>query len=254
METTHKIALITGGSRGLGKSMALKLAESGHHIILTYRSKADEANEVVNTIEKMGRSSAALPLDVGEMDQLGEFIQSLQKVLSTYFEADHLSFLINNAGIGASIPYEQVDESTFDQFMNIHLKGVYFLTQRLLPMIQDGGRIINVSSGTTRYFIPGYSIYATMKGAVETFTKYLAQEIGTRKITANVIAPGAIETDFNQGMVRDNPKVKEMLVARTALGRIGQPNDIGNVVDFLCSPASDWITGQRIELSGGMNL
>ncbi|MBV6646995.1 MAG: SDR family NAD(P)-dependent oxidoreductase, partial [Cyclobacteriaceae bacterium] len=172
MNKTRQIALITGGSRGLGKSMALKLAKDGHHIILTYLSKKEEAQAVVQEVEQLGQLATALPFDVGNLDQQEVFIHTLKETLVEQFDTDKLSFLINNAGIGASLPYHQVDTFTFDQFFNIHLKGVYFLTQQLLPVIEDGGRIINVSSGTTRYFIPGYSMYATMKGAIETFTKY----------------------------------------------------------------------------------
>ncbi|MCK8521283.1 SDR family oxidoreductase [Aquimarina sp. D1M17] len=254
MKPEVKIALITGGSRGLGRSIALMLAKKGHDVIITYRSKKEEASEVVKAIESLGQKSVALPLDIGELSSLEDFKENFKQTLLNHFKSEHFDFLINNAGIGVSIPFEQVDMTTFDQFTNIHLKGVFFLTQHLLPLIQNGGRIINVSSATTRYYIPGYALYATIKGSIETFTKYLAQEIGARGITANVIAPGPVETDFNGGMVRDNQKINEVLSSKSALGRVGQPQDIGGIVAFLCSQESEWITGQRIEASGGMNL
>ncbi|BAZ16392.1 short-chain dehydrogenase/reductase SDR [Calothrix sp. NIES-4071] len=249
-----KIALITGGSRGLGKDMALRLAQTKCDIIITYQSKLEEANNVVSQIREMGQRATALKLDVGEVKSFDDFVSKLEAVLLQEFETDKLDFLINNAGIGATIPIAQVTEEDFDQLVNIHFKGVYFLTQKLLPHMNDGGRIINISSGTTRFANPGYSVYASAKSAIETFTRYLASEVGARGITANVLAPGAIETDFNNATVRSNPQIKGMIASNTALGRVGQAEDIGGIVAFLCSRDAGWINGQRIEASGGVFL
>lgn len=252
MET--KIALITGGSRGLGKNAAIRLAQHGTDIIITYHTKKEEAGEVVSEIEKNGRKAVALPFDVSQLKSFDNFIQQISKTLKEKWSREKFDFLINNAGIGATIPYAQATEEDFDQLMNVHLKGVYFLTQKSLPLIDDNGRIVNFSSGTTRFCVPGYSIYASMKGAIEIFTKYLAKEVGPRGITVNVLAPGAIETDFNNAAIRNNLQMKEFISSITALGRVGQPEDIGGVVTFLCSDEARWINGQRIEVSGGMNL
>lgn len=252
MET--KIALITGGSRGLGKNAAIRLAQHGTDIIITYHTKKEEAGEVVSEIEKSGRKAVALPFDVSQLKSFDNFIQQISKTLKEKWSREKFDFLINNAGIGATIPYAQATEEDFDQLMNVHLKGVYFLTQKSLPLIDDNGRIVNFSSGTTRFCVPGYSIYASMKGAIEIFTKYLAKEVGPRGITVNVLAPGAIETDFNNAAIRNNLQMKEFISSITALGRVGQPEDIGGVVTFLCSDEARWINGQRIEVSGGMNL
>ncbi|GJD22910.1 short-chain dehydrogenase/reductase SDR [Rivularia sp. IAM M-261] len=249
-----KIALITGGSRGLGKDMALRLAQTGYNVIVTYQSKLEEANNVVSQIRENGQNAATLKLDVGDIKSFDDFVSKLQALLVQEFETDKLDFLINNAGIGATIPIADVTEEDFDRLVNIHFKGVYFLTQKLLPHIQDGGRIINISSGTTRFANPGYSVYASAKSAIETFTRYLAKEVGGRGITANVLAPGAIETDFNNATVRSNPQIKGMIASNTALGRVGQAEDIGGIVAFLCSPDAGWINGQRIEASGGVFL
>jgi NAD(P)-dependent dehydrogenase (short-subunit alcohol dehydrogenase family) len=254
MTTPARIALVTGGSRGLGKNMAQRLAEYGNDVILTYLSKEKEARTVAAAIEGMGRKAAALQLDVGNIAGLAPFVENLKKCLADRWGTGRFDILVNNAGIGATIPFEKATEEDFDRFVNIHFKGVYFLTQRTLPLLRDNGRIINVSSGTTRFCIPGYSIYAAMKGAVETFTKYLAKEVGPRGITVNVLAPGAIETDFNNARVRDNPELNAFIASQTALGRAGQVEDIGGVVAFLSSPDARWITGQRIEVSGGMFL
>lgn len=254
MEQKQKIALITGGSRGLGKDMALRLAEKGTDIILTYQSKKAEAEAVAAEIEGMGRKALALQLDVAEIRSFDSFMDQVAQVLKEKWKTDKFDCLVNNAGIGATIPFEQVTEADFDQLMNIHFKGTFFLTQKALPLINDGGRIVNLSSGTTRFGVPGYSVYASMKGAIETLTKYLAKELGTRKITVNVLAPGAIETDFNNAAIRNNPQMKGFLASQTALGRVGEAEDIGRIVAFLCSEDARWITGQRIEASGGMFL
>jgi len=250
----NQIALITGGSRGLGKDMALRLAQTGCDIIITYQSKLEEANKVVAQIKQMGQKAATLQLDVGEIKSFDGFVKELPTLLKEEFLADKLDILINNAGVGATIPIAQVTEEDFDRLVNIHFKGVYFLTQKLLPYINDQGRIINISSGTTRFTNPGYSVYASAKSAIETFTRYLAKEVGARGITVNVLAPGAIETDFNGATVRSNPQVKGYIASQTALGRVGQAEDIGGIVAFLCSSDAKWINGQRIEASGGVFL
>ena len=255
MSSVRKIALVTGGSRGLGKNMAIRLAEQGHDVVITYHSKKEEAEAVVATIEATNGKAAALPFDVGDIKSLDGFLQQLSQLLRNRWGTDKFDFLINNAGIGATIPFSQVSENDFDRFLNIHFKGVYFLTQKALAMMNDQGRIINISTGTTRFCVPGYSVYASMKGAIETFTRYLAKEIGARGITSNVVAPGAIETDFNDAALKNSPAERRtLLVSNTALGRIGQAEDIGGVVAFLCSKDAGWINGQRIEVSGGINL
>lgn len=251
---SRKIALITGGSRGLGKNMALRLAEQGHDILLTYNTQKELAEEVVTALRELGAKAAALPLDVSNPKSLDGFMKAVIEVLQEKWNTHTFDFLINNAGTGATIPYLEATEADFDTLLNIHFKSVYFLTQKALPHMNDGGSIINLSSGTTRFCNPGYSIYASMKGAVETFTKYLAKEVGPRNITANVVAPGPIETDFNNATIRNNPAIKERLAGMTALGRVGEANDIGGIVAFLCSKDGYWITGQRIEASGGISL
>ncbi len=251
---TNKIALITGGSRGLGKEMALRLAENNCNVIITYVSQKEAADDVVKEIESSGKQAAALQFDANNISSIKDFVNNFKKTMQQKWNVSRFDFLINNAGIGATIPFEKATEEEFDRFMNIHFKSVYFLTQQLLPMMNDGGRIINISSGTTLYSVPGYSIYASMKGAIETFTRYLAKEVGSRGITANVIAPGPVETDFNNGGNRDNPERKKMLASRAALGRVGLAKDIGGVIAFLCSEDGGWISGQRIEVSGGLNL
>ena len=250
----QKIAVVTGGSRGLGRSMALHLAEHGTDVILTYHSKEAEAREVVSLIEKKGRSATALRLDAGDTRSFGAFAGEVGSVLQKKWGRKNFDFLINNAGIGAFAPFTETTEEQFDQLMNVHFKGVYFLTQKLLPILNDGGRIVNISSGLARFSFPGYSAYASMKGGIEVLTRYLAKELGPRKISVNVIAPGAIETDFGGGVVRDNAELNKQIASLTALGRVGLPDDIGGAVSALLSDEARWITGQRIEVSGGMNL
>lgn len=249
-----KIALITGGSRGLGKNAALRLAQQGHDIIVTYNTKKDEAQQVVSEAEALGRKAAAIQLNIEDVDSLDTFVTELTAVLTQHWATGKFDFLINNAGVGATIPFAQATPSDFDRLMNIHYKGVYFLTQKCLPLLNDGGRIINLSSGTTRFVNPGYSIYASLKGAVEVLTRYLAKELGARNITVNVVAPGPVETDFNNAGIRSNPEIKGRLASLTALGRVGQADDIGGIIAFLCSEDGFWINGQRIEASGGINL
>lgn len=254
MESKSKIAIVTGGSRGLGKNMALRLAQQGCDVIITYHSKMEEASAVVTEIETIGQKGMALQFDVSVISSLDDFIERVTQLLLTKWGTTSFDYLINNAGFGASIPFAQVTEIEFDRFMNVHFKGVFFLTQKLFPQINNYGRIVNISSNTTRVCVPGYSVYAPMKGAIETLTKYLAKELASRNITVNVLAPGPVETDFNNALIRNNPQRKEMLASMTALGRVGQAEDIGGIVAFLCSDDSFWITGQRIEASGGMSL
>jgi NAD(P)-dependent dehydrogenase (short-subunit alcohol dehydrogenase family) len=249
-----KIALVTGGSRGLGKDMAISIAKKGIDVILTYRSKKEEAKEVVKEIEVMGRNAVALYLDMSDFNSLDGFVQQVRDTLQSKWKTSSFDFLINNAGMGATVAFTDVTEELFNEFLNVHFKGVYFLTQKCVPILNPGGRIINISTGTTRFSNPGYSVYASMKGAVETLTKYLAKELGVKGITANVVAPGPVETDFNNAFIRSNPQVKERMNALSPLNRVGQADDIGAVVAFLCSEDAKWINGQRIEVSGGINV
>jgi NAD(P)-dependent dehydrogenase (short-subunit alcohol dehydrogenase family) len=249
---SSKIAIVTGGSRGLGRDMALSLAHKGIDVILTYNSKKAEADEVVRQIENGGRKARAVQLDVSDSKSFAAFAHEVKKVLREKWHSDCFDYLVNNAGSGAHAPFAETTEDQFDQMMNIHLKGVYFLTQKLLPLMADKGRIINISSGLTRFALPGYSAYATMKGAVETLTRYLAKELGPRGIAVNVVAPGAIETDFGGGLVRDNKEINNFVAGQTALGRVGLPEDIGGVVASLLSDDNRWVNAQRIEASGGM--
>jgi NAD(P)-dependent dehydrogenase (short-subunit alcohol dehydrogenase family) len=251
---TTPIALITGGSRGLGRSMALHLAERGIDIIFTYRAAAAEAGEVRKRIEALGRKAVALPLDVTDSASFDPFAKKVAAELERTWGRKHLDFLVNNAGTSLHAGIAETTEAQIDEVYEVHFKAPFLLTQRLLPLITDGGRVINVSSGLTRMTMPGFAAYSAMKAAVETLTRYLAQELGPRRITANVIAPGAIETDFSGGMVRDNPELNKRIASMTALGRVGLPDDVGGAVAMLLSPESGWINGQRIEASGGMNL
>lgn len=254
MQTSSTIALITGGGRGLGKNAALQLAEQGHDVILTWHSRPEAAEAVRQQIQVMGRQAAVLRLDTSDVPDFGRFAAQLSSLLEAHWGRSTFDFLVNNAGIDSHSMIGQTSEAQFDALMQVHFKGVYFLTQTLLPMIADGGRIINVSTGLARFTIPGYGAYAAMKSAVETFTRYLAKEVGSRGITANVIAPGAVETDFTAPAFTHHPEIKTYIASQTALGRVGQPEDIGGIVAFLCSPAARWINAQRIEASGGMML
>ncbi|ELO1557998.1 SDR family NAD(P)-dependent oxidoreductase [Aeromonas hydrophila] len=249
----HPIALITGASRGLGKQAALALAARGVDLIITYRSQVDEAAAVVAEATALGVKAHALPLDVADSSSFATFARQVRELLSTW-QRQQIDFLVNNAGIGIHATLEQTTEQQFDTLFNIHLKGVFFLTQQLLPLIRDGGRILNLSSGLTRFALPGYAAYAAMKGGVEVLTRYLAKELGPRGIAVNVVAPGAIETDFGGGVVRDNQAVNDFIASQTALGRVGQPEDISGVIAALLSPDGRWINAQRIEASGGMFL
>ena len=254
MTTKIKIALVTGGSRGLGKDMALNLAKNGHDVIITFNSNEDEATKVINEIRQLGRNAEALQLDAGNVKTFDQFIDNLKNLLRKNFNADTVDFLINNAGTALRASFADTTEEQFDAVMNIHFKGVYFLTQKALTLIKDGGRIINISSGLARFSHPGSSAYAAMKGGVEVLTRYLAKELGPRQIAVNTVAPGAIATDFGGGLVRDNAEVNQTVANATALGRVGVAEDIGGVIAFLCSEQARWINGQRIEVSGGMYL
>ena len=248
-----KIALVTGGSRGLGKDMAIRIAQKGIDVIVTYRTSEAEASDTVAHIQKLGQKSAALHLDLSDFSSLGNFMAQFTGVLQSLWNTASFDFLVNNAGMGATIPFEQVTEEVFDDFFNVHFKGVYFLTQKCVPLMNSGGRIINISTGTTRFSNPGYSVYASMKGAIEVFTKYLAKELGAKGLGANVVAPGPVETDFNNAAIRSNPQMRERLSSLSPLGRVGNADDIGGVVAFLCTDEARWINGQRIEVSGGIN-
>jgi NAD(P)-dependent dehydrogenase (short-subunit alcohol dehydrogenase family) len=249
-----KIALITGANRGLGRNMALHLADAGVHVIGTYRSNGDEASAVAREIEGKGRKAAMLQLNVSSSAEFPAFAAEAKKTLESKFGRSQFDFLINNAGSALYAAIADVTEAQFDEAVNVHFKGVVFLTQQLLPLISDGGRILNVSSGLARMTYPGSAIYAANKAAIETFTRYLAKELGPRRITANVVAPGAIETDFGNGRVRDNPDINKQIAANTALGRVGLPDDVGLAVAALLSEGGRWINGQRIEVSGGQGL
>jgi NAD(P)-dependent dehydrogenase (short-subunit alcohol dehydrogenase family) len=253
MTTSTKIALVTGGSRGLGKDMAINIAKKGIDVIVTYRNNEQLAFDTVKEIEASGRKAAALFLDMSDFQSLDAFVQSLLNALQSNWNTTSFDFLVNNAGMGATVPFEKVTEELFNEFLNVHFKGIFFLTQKCLPHINSGGRIINISTGTTRFSNPGYSVYASMKGAVEVFTKYLAKELGSKGISANVVAPGPVETDFNSGAIRSNPEMKSRLSSLSPLGRVGEANDIGPVVAFLCTEDAKWINAQRIEVSGGIN-
>ncbi|HWP18062.1 MAG TPA: SDR family oxidoreductase [Burkholderiaceae bacterium] len=246
-----KIALITGASRGLGRNAATHLARAGRDLILTYRSGRAQAQSVQAELQEHGVRVAVLPLDVADSASFPAFADAVRKTL-TEWGRERFDFLVNNAGVGLRAPFAQTTQAQFDEMVNVHLKGPYFLTQALLPLIAEGGRILNVSSGLARFVEPGYSAYAAMKGGVEVLTRFWARELGERRIRVNTLAPGAIETDFGGGAVRDNPDLNAYLAAHTALGRVGLPDDIGGVVAALLDDGTGWITAQRIEASGGM--
>jgi NAD(P)-dependent dehydrogenase (short-subunit alcohol dehydrogenase family) len=254
MNTKNKIALVTGGSRGLGKNMAISLAQKGIDVVLTYHSNKPEADKVVAEIESLGRKASTFQLDTGNVKMFDSFFKQITAHLKEENGNTNFDFLINNAGVALSAPFAETTEEQFDSTLNIQYKGVFFLTQKALSFINDGGRIINISSGLARFCFPDFSAYGSMKGAIEVLTRYLAKELGPRGIAANVVAPGAIATDFGGGRVRDNKNLNEHIASLTALGRVGLPDDIGSVVAFLCTDDAKWINGQRIEVSGGMNL
>jgi len=251
---TSKIALITGASRGLGKNMALQLAQKGIDIILTYNTQKDEALAVVAEIKKLGQKATALPLNVANSKTFDAFFIEIQQLLNHTFGKDRFDFLVNNAGVGYHAAFAETTEEAFDNLANIHFKAPFFLSQKALALMNDGGGIVNISTGLARFSLPGYAAYASMKGAMETLTKYQAKELGARKIRVNIVAPGAIATDFSGGAVRDNKELNDYIASATAMGRVGLPDDIGSVVAFLCSDDAKWVTAQRIEVSGGQML
>jgi NAD(P)-dependent dehydrogenase (short-subunit alcohol dehydrogenase family) len=251
---TPKIALITGGSRGLGRNTAESLARKGVDVVITYNSRADEARKVVAAIEAQGRKAAALQLDTGAVETFAQFVGALRRTLKEIWGREQFDFLVNNAGISHHNSIEKTTEAELDALYNVHFKGVFFLTQKLLPLISDGGHIVNLSSGLTRIIVPESGPYGAMKGAVEVLTRYLAKELGSRRIVANVVAPGPIATDFSGGVVRDNPELNKRIADMTALGRTGLPDDIGPMIASLLSDDNRWINAQRIEVSGGMSI
>ncbi|WP_260580298.1 SDR family oxidoreductase [Sphingopyxis sp. PET50] len=249
-----KISLITGASRGLGRNMALSIARRGGDVVITYLGNAEAAKAVVAEIEAMGRKAAAIQLDTGDVAAFAPFAENLAKLLREQWGRDSFDHLVNNAGHGDYALIGETSEAQFDRLVDVHFKGVYFLTQTLRPMIADGGRIVNLSSGLTRVAYPGYAAYAAVKGAIEVVTRYLAKELGGRGIAVNTVAPGAIETDFGGGAVRDNEDLNRQFAAMTALGRVGLPDDIGPMVASLLSEDNRWVTAQRIEVSGGQGI
>jgi NAD(P)-dependent dehydrogenase (short-subunit alcohol dehydrogenase family) len=249
-----RIAIITGGSRGLGKSMALHLADHGVDTVFTYRAAASEAAEVVAQIEAKGRKAVALPLDVRQIGSYDAFVAEVVAKLASVWQRTDFDYLVNNAGTGLHAPFLETTEAQLDDMFATHLKSAFFLTQKLVPRMVDGGRVVNVSTGLARFAFPGYAAYATMKGGLEVLSRYMAKELGARGIAVNVLAPGAIETDFGGGVVRDVPEVNRQIASMTAMGRVGLPDDIGGALAMLLAPENRWITGQRIEASGGMML
>ena len=248
------LSLVTGANRGLGRNTALSIARQGGDVILTYRNGAEEAQRVVDEIRALGRKAVALQLDVAQVATFPAFAAAVRTALATHWDRTRLDHLINNAGQGEMASIAETTEAQFDALFDTHVKGVFFLTQALLPLIADGGRIINLSSGLTRVSVAGFSAYSAAKGAVETLTVYMAKEFGSRGITANAVAPGAIETDFLGGAVRDLPDLNKQFAGMTALGRVGVPDDIGPMIANLLAPGNRWITGQRIEVSGGQAI
>jgi NAD(P)-dependent dehydrogenase (short-subunit alcohol dehydrogenase family) len=253
-QATNPIALITGASRGLGRNAALKLAAKGSDVILTYKSNKAEADAAVAEIQALGRKAVALHLDVSDSKSFAAFATAVQQALTTTWQRQQFDHLVNNAGVGAHASIADTTEAQFDMLVNVHLKGTFFVTQKMLPLIKDGGRIVNTSSGLARFSFPGYAAYAVMKGGIEVMTRYMAKELAARGITVNTIAPGAIATDFGGGVVRDNPQVNAQIASVTALGRVGVPDDIGSAIAAMLSDDNRWMTGQCIEVSGGMML
>lgn len=254
MSANNKTALVTGGSRGLGRNMALALAKKGIDVVITYNSDEASAAAVVSEIESIGQKAKAFQLDTRNIHTFDSFVKKVTEYLQQQNGNPNFDFLINNAGTALYAPAMETTEAQLDDIFNIHYKGVLFLTQHALPFLNEGGGVVNLSSGLARMTIPGSSVYASMKSAIETLTRYLAKELGPRKIRVNAVAPGAIETDFGGGHVRDNKVINAEIAKFTALGRVGLPDDIGSVVAFLCTEDARWITAQRIEVSGGQNL
>lgn len=251
---TDKITFITGGSRGLGRSMALKLAAQGIGVVFTYAGNKQAAETTLADIAAQGGTAASLQLDQTDPAQIASLPDRLRTTLRDTFGRDTIDHIVNNAGTGHWALFADTTEDQLDDLYAVHVKGPFLLTQALLPMIEDGGKIVMISSGLARFALPGYAAYAAMKGAVEVLTRYLAKELGARGISVNTVAPGAIETDFGGGTVRDNPEVNRMVADHTALGRAGLPDDIGGAVAALLAGETHWITAQRIEVSGGQSI
>jgi NAD(P)-dependent dehydrogenase (short-subunit alcohol dehydrogenase family) len=251
---SNKVALVTGGSRGLGRDMAIQLAKKNFDIIITYNSNNEAANKVVEDVKAVGMNAIALQLDVAKSNSFDAFVSQVKEKLANDFVTNQIHSLVNNAGTGLYAPFISTTEEQFDDMVNTHLKSAFFLTQKMLPILSDGGSIINISSGLARFSSSNYSAYAIMKAAIESLSRYQALELGSRKIRVNTVAPGAIATDFAGGFVRDSKEVNDMIAGGTALGRVGLPDDIGSVVSFLCSDDAKWINAQRIEVSGGFHI
>lgn len=253
-EVHRKVALVTGGNRGIGKEIASALARAGTDVVVTYRSHEEEALSVVEDIRQLGRRSAALRLDLGQMADLDGFIDDCSALLAREFGTSQLDYLVNNAGFGRAIPIEQLTFEDFDKFNDVHFKGVVFLTQKALAIMRDNGGVVFITAAADRYNVPGYAAYAACKGAIEVFSRYVAKEYGARGIRSNSVAPGGIVTDFNNGAIRGNAQAQAFIIGQTPMGRLGQADDISDVVAFLCSDAVKWMTGQRLEVTGGFNL
>ena len=253
MPEQNRIAIVTGGSRGLGANTVLALARRGVHVIFTYRAGRDEADRVAAAARQAGAEAVALQLDSANVASFDDFVTSVRSALRGW-DVQRFNYLVNNAGMSDHTPFSQVTEELLDKVYSVNFKGVFLLTQKLVPSMNDGGRIINISTGLTRFWTPDTIPYASLKGAIEVFTHYLAKELGPRGITINAVAPGAIATDFSGGVVRDNPQVNKMVAGMTALGRVGEPDDIGPMIASLLSDGNRWVTAQRIEASGGMSL
>ena len=250
----NKIALVTGGSRSIGRDIALKLARNGADVVITYNTNADKALMVVSEIEQLGQQAVALQLDTSKPDTISTFVETFISTIKSRWNASKFDFLVNNAGIGATIAIADVTNADFDRMVNVHFKSNFFLCQQLIPFMNDNGRVVNITSGATRSWVPGYAVYAAAKSALDTFSKYLAMEVGSKGITVNSVAPGPIQTDFNGAIIRNTPALQEFVKKQNPLGRVGLADDIGGVVAFLCSEDAKWINGQRIEVSGEMAL
>lgn len=253
-ETTGGLALVTGGNRGLGRDIAVTLGRKGLDVILTYRSNEQEARAVVDEIRALGRKCGTLQFDLAKFGLFDKFLDGVNGLLRDAFGGRRIDYLVNNAGFGKSIAIDDLTDEDFDAFVNVHFKGVVFLTQKVLRMMNDGGGVVFVTAAGDRYNVPNYSVYAACKGAIEVFSRYVAKEYGSRGIRANTVAPGGIVTDFNNAAIRSNPKAQEWIIAQTPMGRLGEAHDIGGVVGLLCSDESRWLTGQRLEVTGGFNL
>jgi len=250
----NKVAVVTGGNRGLGKDIALSLAEMGVGVVLTYRSNKEEGDQVVEQIQASGGTAVSLQLDVSMTASFDTFLDQLHVLLPEKFGTEKIDFLINNAGFGKAIPIENLTEPDFDSLVNVHFKGVVFLTQKALRIMNDGGGVVFITAAADRYNVPAYATYGACKGAIEVFSRYVAKEYGPRGIRANTVAPGGIVTDFNNAAIRSNPQVQQWIIAQTPMGRLGDAHDIGGLVALLCSDGARWLTGQRLEATGGFNL